>query len=145
MLKKIVAICVAITALCLATGCKEHSSETIDRSDSAAIEDYFKFENAPKEIVPFLKGTKKLTAEDVIRISEKGNPTLEDFRDYSCTFSGNKDAYVVEFEFSERLVLQYIYNSNENSISFLIVCADDSTATDIRNGDVQEYINNRKA
>lgn len=132
-----------LLVFCLTTGCGK-KAEPIDKNDSAAIDEYFKYENAPKDIIPFLKGTKPLTEEDVIRISEKANPSLEDFKDFECTFSGDKNAYVVDFKVNDRLNLQYVYNSDESDISFLLVCADDSTAIDIRTGDVQKYINDRK-
>ena len=86
-----------------------------------------------------------MTEEDVIRISEKDEPSLEDLKDYACIFSGDENAYVIEFEINDRISLQYVYNSAENDVSILIVCADDSTAVDIRTGDVQKYINERKA
>lgn len=145
MLKRIIAVFSVLLSFCLISGCGKNDAGTIDRNDSAAIENYFKFENAPKEIVPFLKGTEQLTEEDVIRISEKDEPSLEDFRDYACIFSGDENAYVIEFEINDRISLQYVYNSAENDVSILLVCADDSTALDIRTGDVQKYINERKA
>lgn len=145
MLKRIIAVFSVLLSFCLISGCGKNDADPIDRNDSAAIENYFKFENAPKEIVPFLKGTKQLTEEDVIRISEKDEPSLEDLRDYACIFSGDENAYVIEFEINDRISLQYVYNSAENDVSILLVCADDSTALDIRTGDVQKYINERKA
>ena len=145
MLKRIIAVFSVLLSFCLISGCGKNDAGTIDRNDSAAIENYFKFENAPKEIVPFLKRTKQLTEEDVIRISEKDEPSLEDLKDYACIFSGDENAYVIEFEINDRISLQYVYNSAENDVSILLVCADDSTALDIRTGDVQKYINERKA
>lgn len=145
MLKRIIAVFSVLLSFCLISGCGKNDAGTIDRNDSAAIENYFKFENAPKEIVPFLKGTKQLTEEDVIRISEKDEPSLEDLKDYACIFSGDENAYVIEFELNDRISLQYVYNAAENDVSILLVCADDSTALDIRTGDVQKYINERKA
>ena len=145
MLKRIIAVFSVLLSFCLISGCGKNDAGTIDRNDSAAIENYFKFENTPKEIVPFLKGTKQLTEEDVIRISEKDEPSLEDLKDYACIFSGDENAYVIEFEINDRISLQYVYNSAENDVSILLVCADDSTALDIRTGDVQKYINERKA
>ncbi|MDD6341055.1 MAG: hypothetical protein PUA50_01845 [Eubacteriales bacterium] len=145
MLKRIIAVFSVLLSFCLISGCGKNDADPIDRNDSAAIENYFKFENAPKEIVPFLKGTKRLTEEDVIRISEKDEPSLEDLKDYACIFSGDENAYVIEFEINDRISLQYVYNSAENDVSILLVCADDSTALDIRTGDVQKYINERKA
>ena len=145
MLKRIIAVFSVLLSFCLISGCGKNDADPIDRNDSAAIENYFKFENAPKEIVPFLKGTKQLTEEDVIRISEKDEPSLEDLKDYACIFSGDENAYFIEFEINDRISLQYVYNSAENDVSILIVCADDSTAVDIRTGDVQKYINERKA
>ncbi len=145
MLKRIIAVFSVLLSFCLISGCGKNDADPIDRNDSAAIENYFKFENAPKEIVPFLKGTKQLTEEDVLRISEKDEPSLEDLKDYACIFSGDENAYVIEFEINDRIGLQYVYNSAENDVSILLVCADDSTALDIRTGDVQKYINERKA
>ena len=145
MLKRIIAVFSVLLSFCLISGCGKNDADPIDRNDSAAIENYFKFENAPNEIVPFLKGTKQLTEEDVIRISEKDEPSLEDLKDYACIFSGDENAYVIEFEINDRISLQYVYNSAENDVSILLVCADDSTALDIRTGDVQKYINERKA
>lgn len=145
MLKRIIAVFSVLLSFCLISGCDKNDADPIDRNDSAAIENYFKFENAPKEIVPFLKGTKQLTEEDIIRISEKDEPSLEDLKDYACIFSGDENAYVIEFELNDRISLQYVYNSAENDVSILLVCADDSTALDIRTGDVQKYINERKA
>ena len=145
MLKRIIAVFSVLLSFCLISGCGKNDADPIDRNDSAAIENYFKFENAPKEIVPFLKGTKQLTEEDVIRISEKDEPSLEDLKDYACIFSGDENAYVIEFEINDRIGLQYVYNSAENDVSILLVCADASTAVDIRTGDVQKYINERKA
>lgn len=145
MLKRIIAVFSVLLSFCLISGCGKNDADPIDRNDSAAIENYFKFENAPKEIFPFLKGTKQLTEEDVIRISEKDEPSLEDLKDYACIFSGDENAYVIEFEINDRISLQYVYNSAENDVSILLVCADDSTALDIRTGDVQKYINERKA
>ena len=145
MLKRIIAVFSVLLSFCLISGCGKNDADPIDRNDSAAIENYFKFENAPKYIVPFLKGTKQLTEEDVIRISEKDEPSLEDLKDYACIFSGDENAYVIEFEINDRISLQYVYNSAENDVSILLVCADDSTAVDIRTGDVQKYINERKA
>lgn len=145
MLKRIIAVFSVLLSFCLISGCGKNDADPIDRNDSAAIENYFKFENAPKEIVPFLKGTKQLTEEDVIRISEKDEPSLEDLKDYACIFSGDENAYVIEFKINDRISLQYVYNSAENDVSILLVCADDSTALDIRTGDVQKYINERKA
>lgn len=145
MLKRIIAVFSVLLSFCLISGCGKNDADPIDRNDSAAIENYFKFENAPKEIVPFLKGTKQLTEEDVIRISEKDEPSLEDLKDYACIFSGDENAYVIEFKINDRISLQYVYNSAENDVSILLVCADDSTAVDIRTGDVQKYINERKA
>ena len=145
MLKRIIAVFSVLLSFCLISGCGKNDADPIDRNDSAAIENYFKFENVPKEIVPFLKGTKQLTEEDVIRISEKDEPSLEDLKDYACIFSGDENAYVIEFEINDRISLQYVYNSAENDVSILLVCADDSTALDIRTGDVQKYINERKA
>ena len=145
MLKRIIAVFSVLLSFCLISGCGKNDADPIDRNDSAAIENYFKFENAPKEIVPFLKGTKQLTEEDVIRISEKDEPSLEDLKDYACIFSGDENAYVIEFEINDRISLQYVYNSAENDVSILLVGADDSTALDIRTGDVQKYINERKA
>lgn len=143
MIKKAVALCLALVTFCLITGCGG-KTEPIDKNDSAAIDEYFRFENAPKDIIPFLKGTKKLTEDDVILISERKNPSLEDFKDFKCVFSGNENAYVVDFKVNDRLNLQYVYNAEEEDISFLLVCADDSTAIDIRTGDVEKYINDRK-
>lgn len=128
---------------CLITGCGKNS-EPIDKNDSAAIDEYFRFENAPKDIIPFLKGTKQLTEDDVIRISKEENPGLEDLKDFKCVFSGDENTYVVDFKVNDRLNLQYVYNAEEEDISFLLVCADDSTAIDIRTGDVEKYINDRK-
>lgn len=145
MLKRIIAVFSVLLSFCLISGCGKNDADPIDRNDSAAIENYFKFENAPKEIVPFLKGTKQLTEEDIIRISEKDEPSLEDLKDYACIFSGDENAYVIEFKINDRISLQYVYNSAENDVSILLVCADDSTAVDIRTGDVQKYINERKA
>lgn len=145
MLKRIIAVFSVLLSFCLISGCGKNDADPIDRNDSAAIENYFKFENAPKEIVPFLKGTKQLTEEDIIRISEKDEPSLEDLKDYACIFSGDENAYVIEFKINDRISLQYVYNSAENDVSILLVCADDSTALDIRTGDVQKYINERKA
>ena len=145
MLKRIIAVFSVLLSFCLISGCGKNDADQIDRNDSAAIENYFKLENAPKEIVPFLKGTKQLTEEDVIRISEKDEPSLEDLKDYACIFSGDENAYVIEFEINDRISLQYVYNSAENDVSILLVCADDSTSVDIRTGDVQKYINERKA
>ena len=145
MLKRIIAVFSVLLSFCLISGCGKNDADPIDRNDSAAIENYFKFENVPKEIVPFLKGTKQLTEEDIIRISEKDEPSLEDLKDYACIFSGDENAYVIEFEINDRISLQYVYNSAENDVSILLVCADDSTAVDIRTGDVQKYINERKA
>lgn len=145
MLKRIIAVFSVLLSFCLISGCGKNDADPIDRNDSAAIENYFKFENVPKEIVPFLKGTKQLTEEDIIRISEKDEPSLEDLKDYACIFSGDENAYVIEFEINDRISLQYVYNSAENDVSILLVCADDSTALDIRTGDVQKYINERKA
>ena len=145
MLKRMIAVFSVLLSFCLISGCGKNDADPIDRNDSAAIENYFKFENVPKEIVPFLKGTKQLTEEDVIRISEKDEPSLEDLKDYACIFSGDENAYVIEFEINDRISLQYVYNSAENDVSILLVCADDSTALDIRTGDVQKYINERKA
>ena len=85
-----------------------------------------------------------MTEDDVIRISENENPSLEDFKDFKCVFSGNENAYVVDFKVNDRISLQYVYNAEEDDISFLLVCADDSTAIDIRKGDVRKYINDRK-
>ncbi len=144
MIKRVFSIFAALLVLYTAAGCGGKKDEPIDRNDASAIDEYFKFEKAPKEIVPFLKGTKKLTEEDVILLSEKENPSLEDLKDFECVFSGDENAYVVEFKVNARLSLQYIYNSDEKDISFLLVCADDSTATDIRTGDVRKYINDRK-
>ncbi len=45
---------------------------------------------------------------------------------------------------NDRISLQYVYNAEEDDISFLLVCAEDSTAIDIRTGDVRKYINDRK-
>ena len=145
MLKRIIAVFSVLLSFCLISGCGKNDADPIDRNDSAAIENYFKFENAPTEIVPFLKGTKQLTEEDVIRISEKDEPSLEDLKDYACIFSGDENAYVIEFEINDRISLQYVYNSAENDVSILLVCADDATAVDLRTGDVQKYINERKA
>ena len=145
MLKRIIAVFSVLLSFCLISGCGKNDADPIDRNDSAAIENYFKFENAPKESVPFLKGTNQLTEEDIIRISEKDEPSLEDLKDYACIFSGDENAYVIEFEINDRISLQYVYNSAENDVSILLVCADDSTAVDIRTGDVQKYINERKA
>ena len=143
MIKRTVALCFALVAFCLITGCGG-KTEPIDKNDSAAIDEYFRFENAPKDIIPFLKGTKQLTEDDVISLSEKENPRLEDFKDFKCVFSGNENAYVVDFKVNDRIRLQYVYNAEEDDISFLLVCAEDSTAIDIRTGDVRKYINDRK-
>lgn len=143
MTKKIITVCLMLLFFCLITGCGKNS-EPIDKNDSAAIDEYFRFENAPKDIIPFLKGTKQLTEDDVIRISKKENPGLEDLKDFKCVFSGDENTYVVDFKVNDRLNLQYVYNAEEEDISFLLVCADDSTAIDIRTGDVEKYINDRK-
>lgn len=116
MLKRIIAVFSVLLSFCLISGCGKNDADPIDRNDSAAIENYFKFENAPKEIVPFLKGTKQLTEEDIIRISEKDEPSLEDLKDYACIFSGDENAYVIEFELNDRISLQYVYNSAENDV-----------------------------
>lgn len=142
MKKTLILIIGLLLLLLFVSGCKGD----ISKDEGEKLKSYLTLQDAPEEARPYLQGTKKITAADIIRLSKKGDKlSIEDLKDFRCDFFANSSSYIFEYRLSDNLVFDFSTDlKNPEDDSALLLCDSDSTAIDIRDyEDIEAYISQR--